>query len=181
MTGQSVIMQGLARGSQRNEADMSISQDQDQGSSGRPPVNGASSAAPPARGRRASHVAGSYLRVTGPVLRGPAGVLVAGASFAVGGAVGGRAGLAIASAYVTVIGLYCLLNFLRCREAHCAVTGPGFLPPAGLRFAAALVPGSALSRYRTGTEAAVYPVILAAGYGLELAVGGRTGRRVLRS
>ena len=159
---------------------MSLFQDQDQCSSGRPPVNGASSVAPPVRGRRASYVAGSYLRVTGPVLRGPAGVLIAVASFAVGGAVGGRAGLAIASTYVTVIGVYCLLNFLRCRETHCAVTGPGFLLTAGLGFAAALVPGSALSWYRTGTEAIVYLVVLAAGYGLEQAVAARTGRRVLR-
>ncbi len=120
------------------------------------------------------------MRVAGPVLRGPAGVAVAVASFAVAGAVGGRAGLAIASMYVTVIGVYCLLNFLRCRETHCAVTGPGFLLTAALGFAAALAPGSALSWYRTGTEAVLYLVILAAGYGLEQVVAARTGRRVLR-
>src|SRR5712692_1707819 len=160
--------------------DMSLFQDQDQRASGRLPVDGASCAPPPARGRRADGLAGSYLRVTGPVLRGPAGVLIAVASFAVGGAVGGRAGLAIASAYVTVIGVYCLLNFLYCRETHCGVTGPGFLLTAALGFAAALVPGSALSWYRTGTEAIVYLVVLAAGCGLEQAVAARTGRRVLR-
>ncbi len=159
---------------------MSLFQDQDQRASGRLPADGASCAPPPARGRRASHVAGGYLRVTGPVLRGPAGLAVAVASFAVGAAVGGRAGLAIASAYVTVIGVYCLLNFLRCRETHCAVTGPGFLLAAALGFAAALVPGPALSWYRTSTQAAVFLVILAAGYALEWAVAARTGRRVLR-
>lgn len=63
---------------------MSLFQDQDQDSSGRLPGDGASCAPPPARGRRASRVAGSYLRVAGPVLRGPAGVLVAVASFAAG-------------------------------------------------------------------------------------------------
>lgn len=122
----------------------------------------------------------SYVRVTGPVLRGPAGVAIAVACFAVAGAVGGRAGLAVASGYVTVIGTYCMLNFLHCRETHCSVTGPGFLAAALLGFAAALVPGPALSWYRTGTEAAVFLVILAAGYGLEQVVAGRTGRRVLR-
>ncbi len=152
---------------------------QDQPSSGRLPGDGASCAPPPAHGREADGVAGSYLRVTGPVLRGPAGVLIAVASFAAGGAAGGRAGLDIASTYVTVIGLYCLLNFLRCRETHCAVTGPGFLLTAALGFAAALMPGSALSWYRTGTEAIVYLVILAAGYGLEQAVAARTGHRSL--
>jgi hypothetical protein len=155
---------------------MSVFQNQDQRSSGRLPGGGASCGPPPPPGR----VAGSYLRVAGPVLRGRAGVLVAVASFAAGGAVGGRAGLAIASTYVTVIGVYCLLNFLRCRETHCAVTGPGFLLTAALGFAAALAPGPALSWHRTGTEAAVFLVILAAGYALEWAVAARTGRRVLR-
>ncbi len=113
-------------------------------------------------------------------MRGPAGILIAVASFAPGGAVGGRARLAIASTAVTVIGAYCLLNFLRCRETHCGVTGPGFLLTAALGFAAALAPGPALSWYRTGTEAIVFLVILAAGYRLEQAVAARTGRRVVR-
>ena len=159
---------------------MSLFQDQDQCASGGLPGEGASCAPPPAYGRGAGRVAGSYLRVTGPVLRGPAGVLIAVASFAAGDAVGGRAGLAAASAYVTVIGVYCLLNFLRCRETHCAVTGPGFLLTAALGFAAALVPGSAQPWSRTGTEAIVFLGILAAGYGLEQAAAARTGRRVLR-
>src|SRR5215472_18729471 len=158
---------------------MSLFQDQDQRSPGGLPGDGASCAPLPADGREAG-VATGYLRVAGRVLRGPAGVAVAVASFAAGAAVGGRAGLAIASAYVTSIGVYCVLNFLRCRETHCAVTGPGFLLTAALGFAAALVPGSALSWYPTSTEAIVYLVILAAGYAVECAVAARTGRRVLR-
>ena len=156
---------------------MSLFQDQDQRSPGGLPGDGASCAPPPSSSRAADGVAG-YLRVAGPVLRGPAGVLAAVASFAAGGAVGGRAGLAIASAYVTAIGVYCLLNFLRCRETHCAVAGPGFLLTAALGFAVALMPGSALSWYRTGTEAIVCLVILAAGYAVERAVAARSGRRV---
>jgi hypothetical protein len=159
---------------------MSVFQHQDQRSSGRLPGDGASCAPPSARGRGAGTVAAGYVRVAGRVLRGPAGVLVAVASFAAGGAVGGRAGLAIASTYVTATGVYCLLNFLRCRETHCAVTGPGFLLTSALGFAAALVPGPALSWYRMGTEAVVYLVILAAGYWLEQAVAARAGRWVLR-
>jgi hypothetical protein len=144
-----------------------------------------SSAAPPGEGsdcprRPLAGVAAAYVRVTGPVLRGPAGALAAVASFAAGGTVGGRAGLAIASAYVTVIGAYCVLNFVHCRETHCAVTGPGFLLAAAFGFAAALLPGPALSWYRTGTQAAVSLAVLAAGYGLERAVAARTGHRVLR-
>ena len=159
---------------------MSLFQDQDQRSPGGLPGDGTSCVPPPSFNRAADGVAGNYLRVAGPVLRGPAGVLIAAASFAAGAAVGGRAGLAIASVYVTAIGVYCALNFLRCRETHCAVTGPGFLLAAALGFAAALVPGSALSWYRTGTIAIVYLVILAAGYAVECAVAARTGRRVLR-
>jgi hypothetical protein len=128
----------------------------------------------------AGRAAASYVRFTGPVLRGPAGVVIAVAFFAAGAAVGGRGELAVASGYVTVIGAYCLLNFLHCRETHCGVTGPGWLLTALIGFAAVGVPGSALSWYRTGTEAAVYLVILAAGYALEGAVAARTGRRVLR-
>src|SRR5260370_2019307 len=123
--------------------DMSLFQDQDQHASGRLPADGASCASPSARGRGANGVAGCYLRVTGPVLRGPAGVLIAVASFAAGGAVGGRAGLAIASAYATAIGVYCLLNFLRCRETPCGVTGPGFLLSPAPGCAPSLLPASA--------------------------------------
>ncbi len=137
-------------------------------------------AAPPAHGRGAGRVAVRYLRFTGPVLRGPAGVLIAVAAFAVAGAVGGRAGVAVASGYVTIIGTYCLLNFLHCRETHCGLTGPGFLLTAMLGFAAALAPATVLSWYRTSTEAAVFLTVLAAGYALEWAVAARTGRRVLR-
>jgi hypothetical protein len=159
---------------------MSVFHDQDQVSSGRLPQSGAGRVSPPASGPGAGRIAARYVSVTGPVLRGPAGVAVAVASFAVAGAVGGRAGLAVASGYVAVIGAYCLLNFLHCRETHCGVTGPGFLLAAAVGFAAALVPGSALSWYRTSTEAAVFLVVLAAGYALEWAVAARTGRRVLR-
>ena len=56
---------------------MSLYQDQDQRSSGRLAGDGPSCAGPPARGRRGDGVAGSYLRVADPVLRCPAGVLVA--------------------------------------------------------------------------------------------------------
>jgi hypothetical protein len=156
-----------------------LSHQQDKVSPG-PLSASAAGCAPPADAERALGVAVRYVRLTGPVLRGPAGVIIAVASFALGAAVGGRGGLAIASVYVTVIGMYCLLNFLQCRETHCCVTGPGFTLAALLGFAAALVPGPALSWYRTGPEAAVYLVVLAAGYALEWAVAARTGRRTLR-
>ncbi len=158
---------------------MRLSERQGLVSPGRLPA-GTACCAPPASAAGAHGVAVRFVRLTGPVLRGPAGVIIAVASFAAGEAVGGRGGLAIASGYVTVIGAYCLLNFLQCRETHCGATGPGFLLAALLGFAAALVPGTALSWYRTGTEAAVYLTVLAAGYALEWAVAARTGHRTLR-
>jgi len=93
--------------------------------------------------------------------------------------VGGRAGLAIASVWVAIAGLYCLANFWHCRETHCAVTGAGWTLAAVLGFAAALAPGTALAWYRVNTAVAVFVVVLAAGFCLEWLVAARTGRRTL--
>jgi hypothetical protein len=120
-----------------------------------------------------------YRRVVEPAVRGVAGVVVTVAFFAAAAEVGGRGGVAIASAWVAVAGTYCLSNFWHCRETHCAVTGPGWTLAAVLGFAAALAPGASLSWYRVNAEAIVFVVILAAGYGLEYLVVARTGRRAL--
>ena len=120
-----------------------------------------------------------YRRVVEPAVRGVAGVVVTVAFFAAAAEVGGRGGVAIASAWVAIAGTYCLSNFWHCRETHCAVTGPGWTLAAVLGFAAALAPGASLSWYRVNVEAMVFVVILAAGYGLEYLVAARTGRRAL--
>jgi len=120
-----------------------------------------------------------YRRGAEPAVRGVAGVVVTVAFFAVAAAVGGRGGVAIASAWVAVAGAYCLANFWHCRETHCAVTGPGWTLAAALGFAAALAPGAGLSWYRVNVETLVFVVILAAGYGLQCVVAARTGRRAL--
>jgi hypothetical protein len=120
-----------------------------------------------------------YRRVVEPAVRGVAGVVVTVAFFAAAAEVGGRGGVAIASAWVAVAGTYCLSNFWHCRETHCAVTGPGWTLAAVLGFAAALAPGASLSWYRVNVEAIVFVVILVAGYGLEYLVAARTGRRAL--
>jgi hypothetical protein len=120
-----------------------------------------------------------YRRAVAPAVRGVAGVVVTVAFFAAAAAVGGRAGVAIASVWVLVAGTYCLANFWHCREAHCAVTGPGWTLAAVLGFAAAVAPGTGLSWYRVNVETLVFVVILCAGYGLEYVVAARTGRRAL--
>ena len=124
-------------------------------------------------------VAERYRRAVEPAVRGVAGVVVTVALFAAAAVVGGRAGVAIASAWVAVAGSYCLANFWHCRETHCAVTGPGWALAAVLGFAAALAPWASLSWYRVSVEAVVFVVILAAGYGLEYVMAARTGRRAL--
>jgi hypothetical protein len=120
-----------------------------------------------------------YRRGVEPAVRGTAGVVMTVALFAAAAAVGGRGGVAIASAWVAVAGTYCLANFWHCRETHCAVTGPGWTLAAALGFAAALAPEAGLAWYRVNVETIVFVVILAAGYGLEYVVAARTGRRAL--
>jgi len=124
-------------------------------------------------------VAERFRRGVEPAVRGVAGVAVTVAFFAAAAIVGGRGGVAIASAWVAVAGTYCLANFWHCRETHCAVTGPGWALAAVLGFAAALAPGASLSWYRVNVETMVFVVILAAGYGLEYVMAARTGRRAL--
>ena len=120
-----------------------------------------------------------YRRAVEQAVRGVAGVVVTMAFFAAAAAVGGRAWLAIASAWAAVAGSYCLANFWHCRETHCAITRPGWTLAAVLGFAAALAPGTGLSWYRVNMETLVFVVILAAGYGLEYEVAARIGRRAL--
>jgi hypothetical protein len=96
--------------------------------------------------RTARHAVDRYRRAVEPAVRGVAGVVVTVAFFAAGGAVAGRAGLAIASVWVAIAGTYCLANFWHCRETHCAITGPGWTLAAVLGCTGAgnrpvLVPG----------------------------------------
>jgi hypothetical protein len=114
-----------------------------------------------------------------PAIRGVAGVVVTVAFFAAAAAVGGRGGVAIASAWVAVAGSYCLANFWHCRETHWVVTGPGWTLGAVLGFAAALAPGDGLAWYRMNVETMVFVAILAAGCGLEHVMAARTGRRAM--
>lgn len=121
-----------------------------------------------------------FLRLVEPVVQGPAVVVVTIAVFAAADAVGGRGGVAVASAYVLFLGAYCVLNFWHCRETHCVVTGVGWTPLALLGLAAALAPGASMSWFRVNVESSAFLVILGVGYALEWAVAARTGRRALR-
>jgi hypothetical protein len=130
--------------------------------------------------RGSASVAERYRRAAEPWVRGMRGVAVTVVLFAVAGAVGGRGGAAIAGAWMLAAGLYCLANFRHCGETHCVVTGPGWSLAGVLGLAAAVTPGGSLAWYRVSVQAAVFLVVLAAGYGLEYVVAARTGRRSLR-
>jgi hypothetical protein len=135
---------------------------------------------PSAGDRPADNILARYLRLVEPVLRGKVVVIIAITVFVLAGAVDGRAGLILASAFVLFHGTYCLLNFWHCRETHCIITGLGWTSLALLGFAAGLTPGEVLPWYQPDVETAAYLVILAIGYTVEWAVATRTGRRSLQ-
>ena len=122
---------------------------------------------------------GRYRRFVEPVVRGPLGIVVTLAVFVVAAAIGGRAGVAVAAAWVLVSGTYCLANFWCCRETHCVLTGSGWSALGLLAVAAAAAPGRALGSFRVDVLALAYLAVLGAGYGFEGLVAARTGRHVL--
>jgi hypothetical protein len=112
-----------------------------------------------------------------PLTRGPVAVAVGLGVFFLAGALGGRVGAAIAGAYLVFFSAYCLLNFWDCREAHCALTGPGFGAIGLLGLVGALLPGRALSWYGVKVEGLAFLAVLTVGFAFERAVAARSGRQ----
>lgn len=106
-----------------------------------------------------------YRAVTGPVFRLPAGVAVAVAVALAGAALPARGAAALSAAFFLAIGLYCGLNFWRCREPHCLVTGPGWT-------ATGLVAAFAAAAGRDWGDGLwlAFLAVWVAGYSLELLV-----------
>lgn len=124
-------------------------------------------------------LASSYRRLLHPVVRGWTGVVASVAVFLAGSAIGGRAGVAVAAAWVLASGAYCLANFWCCRETHCVLTGPGWTALGFLGLAASLIPGDELGWLRVEVLVLAYLAILGAGHGFEALVAARTGRHAL--
>jgi hypothetical protein len=61
----------------------------------------------------------------------PATVVVAAADSGLNALTHSYWGDTLSLVYFAAYGVYCLQNYLHCREVHCAVTGPGFLLAAG--------------------------------------------------
>ncbi len=80
-------------------------------------------------------------------------------------------GDALALVYFTAYGLYCLQNYVGCREYHCAVTGPGFLLAAGLL----LVRDTSLFDHGIGVPYLVFFAAALLGHVLEWRYWKRTG------
>lgn len=135
-----------------------------------------SCAAPPAAGGALS----SYLRAVEPLNRGLLGFGVLVAVLVVALVIGGGVGLLVASVWLLFVGTWCLGNFWQCRETHCGVTGPGWTLVALGGVAAVLAPGGGFGWVSVGVAIVATLGILGLGYGLELAVAAKTGRRSLR-
>ena len=119
---------------------------------------------PPASPARTifEHAVDRYVAVANPFLRGCLVFLVVGAVAVASVRLGPEAGLTLVAAYLIIHATHCLANFLRCREAHCIVTGTGWLVLAGVAAGGALT--------QQDVRSAVWDAFLAvtiAGFGFE--------------
>jgi hypothetical protein len=68
----------------------------------------------------------AYTSVTAPFIRGCYVFVTVAAAGVASSLLGPVGGLGLEGAFFLIAGTYCLANFLRCREAHCIVTGLGW-------------------------------------------------------
>ncbi len=80
----------------------------------------------------------SYIAITAPLLRGCCVFLTVAVAWFASSALGAFVGLIVEGAVFLVAGIYCLANFIRCREAHCILTGVGWLALGAVSIAAAV-------------------------------------------
>jgi len=85
-------------------------------------------------------------------------------------------GDALTVVYFTAYGLYCVQNYLSCREAHCLITGPGFLLAAGVM----LVRDLGLVQYSIGVPYLVFAAAACVGCLVEWGYWKRTGSHYFR-
>lgn len=78
---------------------------------------------------------------------------------------GPRLGLALFGVGSLAAGLWCILNFWRCRHAHCLITGPGFSLVALLSFTGVAVGRTLVA----GAEGWIFDAVLALGILFEIA------------
>ncbi len=83
------------------------------------------------------------------------------------------AGDVVATVYFGLYGLYCLQNYLACREVHCMITAPGFLLAAILM----LLRITGLFDHGYGVPYIMFGLSALLGHGLEWSYAKRTGSR----
>lgn len=86
-----------------------------------------------------------------------------------------RAGLILEMAATLAASAWCLTNFWRCREAHCIVSGAGWLPLAALEAVEAGIGRSVVP----GGEALIFVAILAVAVVFETIWRGSRGTKAL--
>ena len=116
----------------------------------------------------------TYVNLTAPVLRGCWAPALGAGVFLVSRWAGG-AGLYVSAAYFAAYGTYCLANFARCREAHCIVTGIGWLILAAVALGGALTGQGSLSQVWTA-----FLIVFVLGHGFELVWAATRHTHVLR-
>jgi len=129
--------------------------------------------APP--GNRFERALDIYTSVTAPYLRGCYVFLTVAVVWFVSRALGLSVGLLVEGAFFLIFGTYCLANFARCREAHCIVTGLGWLALAIVSLGAVLA-----GRDIRGAAWTAFLVIAVAGHGFEWRWKARHGSNALR-
>ncbi len=84
-----------------------------------------------------------------------------------------KAGDVVALVYFGLYGLYCLQNYLGCREYHCLITGPGFTLAAALM----LLRVFAIFDHGLGIPYLIFGLAFVLGHSLEWRYWKHTGSR----
>lgn len=96
----------------------------------------------PDAGTAVQRAADAYRGFTAPFVRRPGAWITIAIVVAVSTSAEGRVATGIVAGFATLFATYCLLNFWRCREPHCVVTGFGWTAVAIAGVAATIIGGS---------------------------------------
>lgn len=88
---------------------------------------------------------------------------------------GVRPGLVLATVATFAAAAWCVVNFWRCREAHCALSAPGWVILGALELAEAVIGRSVID----GTESIAFIAVLVVAYAFELTWRARHGTNAL--
>ena len=90
-------------------------------------VGGSCGPPPPSPRNRFERALDAYTNLTAPFVRGCFVFVTVALVVLASSRLGRAGGVPVQAAFLLLIATYCLANFARCREAHCIVTGLGYL------------------------------------------------------